>query len=292
MTNKSDNVLGYIELETGAKAVSPLNDIFLNFTFGQEAYWETLREIVNIFYKDYIRSHQDTNVTLIEGKVVVKTEFPQYRSLKSTKPKKQDIKIESEEKIDYIDFQNDTHPALPIEVRSIEYFGFSLTRGKEKKAAHLWLLNGAVAKLLQGNIYSNYILMDEKTYYQHPNATNILYVDLKRLAKTDCQAGELAGVLIGTIKTPKDSKVNLILQSLRESFDTFRIDTEVRHIMTRKEFIEANAEARAKARAEEKLLPLIAEKDEQIAVKDEQLVEQEKRIKELEALLANKANSR
>ena len=128
-------------------------------------------------------------------------------------------------------------------------------------------------------------------YCPHPNTTNILYVDLKRLAQADSQAGELAGVLIEAVKTPKDSKVNLILQSLRESFDTFRIDTEVRHIMTRKEFIEANAEARAKARAEAKLLPLIAEKDEQIAVKDEQLVEQEKRIKELEALLAEREAS-
>jgi len=279
MNKKSENILGYIELETGLKPITPLNDVFLNYTFGQKIYWEILREMTNTFYKAYIKTHQYTNITLIEGEISVKTQFPHFRDFDSSKPKEQDIQIESEKKIDYIEFQNSMHPDIPIAVRSVEYLGFSLTRGCDKQATSIWLLNGTITKLLQGKIFSNYILMDEVDYHPHPNTSNILYVDLKQLARTNNQAGELAGVLIGTLKTPQDPKVNLILQNLKHSFNTFKVNTEVRNIMTRAEMLEAKGRAEAKA----KLLPLLNEKDEKIA-------EKEKRIAELEALLAKKTN--
>lgn len=33
MNNKDENILGYIELDTGTKAITPMNDVFLNYTF-------------------------------------------------------------------------------------------------------------------------------------------------------------------------------------------------------------------------------------------------------------------
>lgn len=275
MSKKRENILGYISLDTGKKAITPLNDVFLNYTFLRQEYWETLREMTNIFYKAYIKKHKDTNITPIKGEINVITQYPYYRNADSSTPKRQDMRIDSENKVDYIEFQNKTHPDLPIEVQSIEYLGFSLTRGENKYASNLWLLNGAITNLLQGNIFSNYILMDEADHRTHPNTSNVLYVDLKRLSQTNSQAGELAGILIGKVEAPKDAKIDQILQTLKNSFNVFKVDTEVRNIMTRVEQLEARG--RAEVRAE--LLPLLNEQGEQLAEKD-------KKIKELETLLA------
>jgi len=69
-------------------------------------------------------------------------------------------------------------------------------------------------------------LDDEVNNLKHPTIANILYVDLKRLAQSDTRAGELAGVLIGTVETPKDPMVDKILQSLKDSFDDFKENTK------------------------------------------------------------------
>ena len=107
---------------------------------------------------------------------------------------------------------------------------------------------------------------------------NFLYVNLKRLARADTQAGELANVLIGNVKTPTDPEVKLILKNLKESFEVFREDKKVRDQMN---IIEME---RAEERA--KLLPIITEKDEQLAELREQLAEQSEQMAELKAQLA------
>ena len=277
MNKTSENILGYIELETGSKAISPMNDVFLSYTFQKKANWETLRKMTNIFYKAYIEICVDTKITLVKGNITVKTQFPHFQNLNASTPKEQDVRIESKEKIHFIEFQNDMHPRIPIAIRSIEYFGYSLTRGKDNPATTIWLLNGTVGKLLDNKIFSNYVLMDEQDHRQHPNPSGILYVDLKKLANTNTQAGELAGVLTGTLEKPKDNDVNLIFENFKDSFNAFKDNMEVRHIMTRAEELRAEGEAKERA----KLLPLLNEKEEQIA-------EKEKRIAELEALLASK----
>lgn len=73
--------------------------------------------------------------------------------------------------------------------------------------------------------------------------------------------------------------VGRILNDLMESFSDFKDSTEVKNIMTRGEIYEARGEARSEA----KLLPLLAEKDEQLAEKDE-------RIKQLEVQIAENLN--
>jgi len=207
-----NNILGYISLETGKKAVTPLNDVFLNYTFVRKEYWETLREMTNILYSAYINIYPSTNLILIESEINIQTQYPYYRNADSSTPKRQDIRIDSENKVDYIEFQQTTHPDIPIEVRSIEYFGFSLTRGKDKYASNLWLLNGSITNLLQDNIFANNILVNEIDHYPHPNTSNVLYVDLKQLAQTSSQAGELAGILI---EKWRHQKIQRIIKSLK-----------------------------------------------------------------------------
>ena len=90
----------------------------------------------------------------------------------------------------------------------------------------MWLLKGTVGSLLRGKIFPNYILVDEQDHHPHPNDSSILFVDLKRLAETSSKARELAGVLIGTIKEPKDPDVELILEDLKYSFEVFKDDTK------------------------------------------------------------------
>jgi len=48
MSTKKMNPLGYLELPSGPKAIFPMNDIFLNYTFENPIHWEALRLIVNI----------------------------------------------------------------------------------------------------------------------------------------------------------------------------------------------------------------------------------------------------
>jgi len=139
MSKKSENILGCIKLETGFKPITPLNDVFLNYTFERKVYWETLRMITNIFYGAYIKTYKDTGITLIEGEIDIRTQYPLYRKVDSNTPKQQDLKIDTENKVHYIEFQNKTNPTIPIEVRSIEYLGFSLTRGEKKQVSNVWL---------------------------------------------------------------------------------------------------------------------------------------------------------
>jgi len=273
--NKKNKELGFIDLETGSKPILPLNHVFLNYTFDNKEYWETLREMINIIYRAYIAHYPHTMITLIKNGIIVKTEYANYKDLNSTTPKRQDMRIESKDKFDYIDFQNNPSTEPPVEERSAEYFGYTLTRGPSKPASSIWLINGSVDKLMQDDVFSNYILIKEENNHRHSITSNILYVNLQLLAKADNQAGELAGVLIGEMKTPTDPKVKQILQRLEQSFKTFKKDKEMPNIMTLREMIAAEAEAKA-----------AAEKEELV----EQITKLGVRIKELEALLTKHIN--
>ena len=98
------------------------------------------------------------------------------------------MRIESINKVDFMDFQNDPHSSdPPVPRRSTKYLGFALSRGEDKQQSSMWLLNGTISSLLNGKVFSNYVLLDEKDYHRHPNKANILYVDLKKLAKVNIQ---------------------------------------------------------------------------------------------------------
>ena len=90
--------------------------------------------------------------------------------------------------------------------------------------------------------------MNEKSHRRHPNTSNILYVDLNKLAKVDSQAGELASVLVGAESDPKDEVVQEILYSLKQSFKEFKDSTEVKNIMTRAEELIEKGEIKGEAK--------------------------------------------
>ena len=78
MEAKNRTPLGYIELVSGMKAVYPMNDIFLNYTFENEEHWEALRAIVNIAIEAYKRITPDTTARAVTRRIKVRT---QYRHL-------------------------------------------------------------------------------------------------------------------------------------------------------------------------------------------------------------------
>ena len=101
MKKKNESLLGYMDLETGRKLVTPMDDVFLNYIYQDEANWDHLKTITNIFYQAYIETYKDTKLKLIEGEISVKTKFPYFRNLSASKPKEQDFRIESVDKVDW-----------------------------------------------------------------------------------------------------------------------------------------------------------------------------------------------
>ena len=240
MNNNAENLLGYMELETGSKLITPMNDVFLNFTYQNKENWEDLRVMANIFFDEYDEICKDTKIRPIEEVVAVKTQFPFFKEPKSNRPKAPDIRIDSLSKVVFIDFENNPHSSKPpVPTRSTQYLGFALSRGADKQQSTMWLLNGGISILLNGKVFSNYVFMDEKDYRRHPNEANMLYVDLKKLAKMKTKAGELASVLTAVNNDPKHEDVKAILHNLRQNFEEFIVNTEVRDIMTREEQVEA-----------------------------------------------------
>ena len=151
-TNNKEKMLGYIRLETGPKLIIPMNDIFINFTFQDEANWENLKMMANIIYNQYAQDYESTKIKPIEEIISVRTQFPYFKAPKSDKPKAPDIRIEDINKFSFIDFENNPHSSKPlVPIRSTEYLGFALSRGKvAKQQFSMWLLNGAVSILLNG----------------------------------------------------------------------------------------------------------------------------------------------
>ena len=98
MPIKNITPLGYVELASGAKAIYPMNDIFLNYTFEDATYWEALRLAVNLLIDAYKQQKPDTKVKLIEGNIKVRTQFRHLLdSDEKTTFRDQDIKVTEDE---------------------------------------------------------------------------------------------------------------------------------------------------------------------------------------------------
>ena len=121
MNENQTGILGYIDLPTGPKAIKPMNDMFIRYTFENKENWEILKLIANIFYEDYKIKVKDTTVELISGNIKVKTQFEYFKD--ASKIKSQDLEIESEDKVDFIEIQIKTSLKVPVEQRSMDYLG-------------------------------------------------------------------------------------------------------------------------------------------------------------------------
>ena len=85
--------LGYVELPDKSKAIYPMNDIFLNYTFQDSAHWEALRIIVNTIIEAYIKECPATSIKPIKGNIQVRTQFKHLLSSDKNITRDQDIKL-------------------------------------------------------------------------------------------------------------------------------------------------------------------------------------------------------
>jgi hypothetical protein len=173
MASKKGKPLGYVELKSGAMAIFPMNDVFLNYTFERAEYWEALRLAVNLLIEAYKKLKPDTRLSPIEGEIEVKTQFRQFLAAENEKAtfRDQDIKMtENKASVTYVEFQNDAYPQTPIKIRSVEYFGLGIGQSKGKIANQIWLLAEDVKAVLHGKTFTRYILKDEVTGETHPKA--------------------------------------------------------------------------------------------------------------------------
>ena len=183
MSDKPGTPLGYVELANGSKAIYPMNDIFLNYTFENPEYWDALRSIVNLIVAEYKQQKPDALVSLIKGNIKVRTQF---RHLLNTKniTRDQDIKItENEDESTYIEFQNRASTDPPVEIRSVVYFGLGIGHSNGKLANQVWLLAEDVDSVLHEKTFMRYVLKDEIMSNAHPSKSGIMYVSLTRLSQ-------------------------------------------------------------------------------------------------------------
>ena len=93
MININTTPLGYVELDNGQKAIYPMNDIFLNYTFEKTANWESLRLTVNLIIEAYRQLKPDTKLKPVTGKIQVRTQFKHMLSTDGKTTRDQDIKL-------------------------------------------------------------------------------------------------------------------------------------------------------------------------------------------------------
>ena len=241
--------LGLVELPTGPYAVFPMNDIFLNYTFENEEYWETLRQIVNIVKKDFKSKFPHTVTKPITGKIKVRTQYKQFAKGGGKTPLSQDFQIlEDSKDASFTEFQMQAVSKPIIEVRSVKYFGLGISQSSGGRADQIWFLGEDVESLLHGVPITNYILKDEATGNIHPETSSIMFVSLTELSKEKSQAGELALLLLGKLAGFMNKDVRKIAKMLKKGFEDFRNDKEALMLLSLEERKRLEGEAIGEAR--------------------------------------------
>ena len=233
MTSKNMVPLGYVELANGLKAIYPMNDIFLNYTFEDVSYWETLRLAVNLLINAYRETKPDASVKPIIGNIRVRTQFRHLLNTDVKTTRDQDIRIiEDDAEATFVEFQNRATTTPLIEIRSVEYFGLGIGHGKGKISNQLWLLAEDVDSVLQGSAFARYILKNETTGHEHPATSGIMYVSLTKLSKEKSPVGELASFLLGLKPNPENEEPKKVAEALYTSFKTFKTDKDVVNVLS------------------------------------------------------------
>ena len=239
--------LGFVELANGSKAIYPMNDLFLTYTFEDASNWESLRLAVNLVIDSYRGTKPDTSVKPIEGRISVRTQFRHLLSIDWKTTRDQDIKIiEDDEETSYVEFQNKATTNPPIEIRSVEYFGLGIGHGKGKTVNQLWLLAEDVEPVLHGGMFERYVLKSEVTGHTHPNTSGIMYVSLVKLSRAVGPVGELASFFLGQMYNPENGDVKKIAEAMKTSFEAFKADKEVIRVLTLAERYSQEGEAKGK----------------------------------------------
>jgi len=241
--------LGYINLPNGAKAIYPMNDIFLNYTFQSSQHWEALRLAVNLLIDAYTLHNPNTCIKPIQGSIIIKTQFKYLLNTDGKTTRDQDIKmLEETGNSTYIEFQNKANSRPPITVRSVEYFGLGISHSKGKLANQIWLLAEDLDAVLHGKTFTRYILKDEVSGSTHPATSGILYVSLTKLSEEFTQAGELAAFLLGKEMNPTNETVRKITRAFDNSFNGFKDDKEAVKVLSLAERYGYEGEVKGEAR--------------------------------------------
>ena len=262
MASKNSKPLGYVELKSGAMAIFPMNDVFLNFTFEFTAHWEALRLTVNLLIEAYKQQMPDTRLNTIEGNIEVRTQFRQFLTTEEEKPtfRDQDIKMmEKKVSTTYVEFQNRANTKPPIKTRSVEYFGLGIGHSKGKIANQIWLLAQDVDEVLHGKTFARYVLKDEATGEAHPESSGIMYVSLTKLSQENTPVGELASFLLGINTDLQDEVVKKIAKAFNTSFQYFKEDKDVVTVLSLEERVRGKVWSAAVAERDKELASHVAE---------------------------------
>ena len=219
------NPIGYIQLDSGLKAIEVMNDIFTNYHFEKKEYWEDLRSIANIFICGYASECPETLLEPIEGEISVETQYIRFKD-PDKKTDRQDFKL-TNKKITFMELQNKAYTDPPIEERATGYYGMGIAHGGGKITNQMWLMAEDLRSVMHSRKYMNYILTDEQTGIKYPKSSGILFVSLTKISEDNSAAGELARFLIGKtadVESIKDSSVKAIATGLNEGFGVFKED--------------------------------------------------------------------
>lgn len=244
--------LGQIELLNGQMLnVEYTRGLFLTHCFRERSNWGILKNILNIMLKEYMTRFPSKKAFLIEDMVEVITQYDYF--LGKTDKITEDAKItEASGKETCVEFQNGASVEVPISTRALQKFLRGFSPWDEKISNQIWFLTEDDEDLLHGRVFTNYTLRERISNHSYPNPSGIMYISLNCLAQDDCQAGELASLLLGKNSNPKDGKVKEIADGLKKHFEKFKEDEEVKLAMTRLEEERIRAESVGEAGDEEK----------------------------------------
>ena len=115
-----------------------------------------------------------------------------------------------------------------------------------------------VKTLIPSGAFSNYVPKDEVSGAVYPNASGIMFINLKKLSQKNSVAGELASFLLGKTDVFVSKEVKQIADTFKKSCAEFCKDKGVKKSMSVAEkrrmegLAEGLAEGRVEGRAEER----------------------------------------
>jgi len=230
MKTKDISPLGYVDVVGATKAILPMNDVFINFTFSNPNRREALKQAINLIIEAYQQSNPGTSLKTIEGSIKVRTQYQYFLSTDKEATKSMDLEITAENgSRKYVEFQSQIDAGMAT--RAVDYL--LLSQINRKPADNIWLLADDVDALLNGKTFSRFVYRDEDTGKELPNGPGNLYVSLTGLAKLSTPAGELAAFLLGRTTDPKDESVKEIAETFKASFIEFSRDTDAARALSR-----------------------------------------------------------
>ena len=104
--------LGIIDLANGPREIYPTDDFFINYLFNHPDHWGALKDMVNIFITKYRKTMSCTQLDIITDPIEVTTQY-QYLSSKVKGEKRQDMRLQTNQRMVFVEVQNRLISAPP-----------------------------------------------------------------------------------------------------------------------------------------------------------------------------------